>query len=176
MTDTDWENKTEVKKGNIGEEAVDVYMIEESFFPYIPDPKIKAAHPIDRLYISLDASNIFFVDVKSKAARNKYPDTGIDTRHYQKYKKIYENSSIDVFLAFVDENSKSIYGGFLSHLSITRNLVMPGGAIWEYPRIENYGNCEIVYFPTHLMDEIRKLTDEEVENLKKYTTKNVAYL
>lgn len=93
----------------------------------------------------------FFIEVKGKALRKKYSDTGIDIRHYNHYKKLQEESGDSIFIIFVDPGysygspaydpttKNTIYGNFLDKLSIKIN---------SYPKIEDYGRTgPIIYFP-----------------------------
>lgn len=92
------------------------------------------------------------VEVKSKPRRDKYPDTGIPTRHYDDYKHIENKYGIQVFIAFVDEVLKKIYGNFLEELE------KPEG---RYPL--RYAN--VIYFPLSKMRDITMLTDEQCAEL-----------
>jgi len=46
----DWQSKTTVKKGNVGEKIVNDYLIKNGYIPY--SPNAEGAHPFDRLCAS----------------------------------------------------------------------------------------------------------------------------
>jgi len=90
----------------------------------------------------------WYVEVKSKPSRWKHPDTGLNEKHFNHYKKIEEITGIKVFLIFYDEgyidnkvsyiNTKNTtYGNFISEISLK---------ICGYPRIENRYFPSIIYF------------------------------
>ncbi len=78
-----WGERTSAQKGALGEQIVDRYLVEQGYIPY--GSLIDGAHPFDRLCASRDKREVFIADVKSKACRLFYPDTGIGLRHYQEY-------------------------------------------------------------------------------------------
>lgn len=158
-----WQDKTTVRKGNVGEDALDRWLRENNYIPYTPPTE--GAHPFDRLCATSDKKTIFVADAKAKPARKYYPDTGIDIRHYQEYLHLSEKYRLSVLLVFVDQNQKRMYGNFL------RVLDKPRGTIVRYP-LEDGG---IRYWPLEAMRHIGTLTDEEVEALKKYSTNKPAY-
>ena len=157
---------TQVKKGNIGERIVDDYFQGQGYIIY--KPVQDAPHLIDRFYVK-DKKQLIFAEVKTKAKRNKYPDTGFDNRHYEEYKTLQEMGLI-VWIFFVDEAEGAVYGNTLEELSIPRTIQHRGQTI-EYPK--RWG--EIIYFPREIMDNIYLLTKEEVMEIKSYNTRNYGY-
>ncbi len=90
----------------------------------------------------------WYIEVKSKPSRFKYPDTGLNEKHFNHYKKIEEITGIKVFLIFYDEgyldtkisciNTKNTtYGNFISN--IAQNIC-------GYPRVESRYSPTIIYF------------------------------
>jgi len=163
-----WNDKPQVKKGNIGEDIVKQYLINNGYIPYKPDAP--GAHPFDHLCASRDKRNIFIADTKSKPARIYYPDTGINLKNYKEYKYIQEKHNLNVFIFFVDEDSANIYGNFLKvldkEISIDHN-----GVRLDYPRIEK----NIIYFPLISMKQIGKIPEKDLSMLRAYSTRNDAY-
>lgn len=155
---TNWQSLTSVKKGNIGERLVNEFLIKKGYIPYSPDAD--GAHPFDRLVASRDKKTIFIADSKTKPARTYYPDTGINIRHYNEYKFIQDKYNIDVFIFFVDEDSKTIYGNFLKRLDEPRKIVH-NGKIIEYP-MEQKG---IRYFPLSVMMPVAEIPAVDVLEL-----------
>lgn len=140
----DWQNKPEVKKGNVGESILDEYLIERGIVPYAP--VANKAHPFDRLCAKADKSKIFIVEVKTKAARLYYPDTGFNISHLNDYQRIQDNHKIEVFVTFVDESKGEIYGNYLNVL-MEPCVIKHRNKIIEYPLRQP----PIVYFPLSVM-------------------------
>ena len=154
------EDRTEVKKGNIGEDLIDEFLLKKNIIPYISISK--TAHPFDRLCITKNKKKLIIAEVKTKPKRIYYEDTGFNLKHYEDYKFIRDKYNIPVFIFFVDEYLEKIYGNYLNVLSKKYK---------KYPKIEN----NIIYFHLDSMRNIMKLTKENVEKLKKLTTRNYNY-
>lgn len=129
-----WAERPEVRKGNVGESIVDEFLRAKRVIPYRPD--YDGAHPFDRLCATADKKSIFVADIKTKARRKYYADTGIDLAHYGDYTHIQNKYGLRVFIFFVDEYARQIYGNWLSELerpgSYTTNERNPGVDI-SYP-------------------------------------------
>ena len=169
-----WVDRQTVKKGDLGESIVDGYLINKGVIPY--QPIADRAHPFDRLCASSDKRTLFVAEVKTKAARKYYPDTGIDQRHYQDYLNIWNKYGLDVWLFFVDEGIGKIYGNKISQLIIDRQINHRGRLI-KYPlhsSNEKDGRPK-VYFPLDAMIFVCDLTDEAGESLKEMSTRNYDY-
>lgn len=163
-----WNSKKTVQKGNIGEVIVNQWLIKNGFIPYIPMEL--GAHPFDRLCATRDKKTIFVAEVKAKPARIYYPDTGIDIRHYDEYSFITEKYNLDVYIFFVDEDRKEIYGNILSTLIKPRTILHLGRKI-DYP-LKYKG---IIYFPLEAMKKIADLTDQEANDLANLSGRNSIY-
>ena len=168
QVNSNWQNRTTVKKGDIGESLVNEYLIKNNYIPYSPDAG--GAHPFDRLVASRDKRTIFIADSKAKAKRKYYPDTGIQIKHYEEYKYIQEKYSIEVFIFFVDEESMTIYGNFLLKLNADAVIFHKGRHI-KYPLEQN----GIIYFPLAHMKHIANIPSDKAEAMKAYTTKKQEY-
>jgi len=164
-----WHNKTTVKKGDVGESIVDAFLMSKNVVPY--RPVFYGAHPFDRLLATPDKKSLFLADVKTKARRNYYPDTGIDIKHYNDYLFIQNKYHIKAFIFFVDESVLKIYGGWLSEISKPTAIVHNGKHI-DYPLIQN----GIIYFPVDLMQDISEITEEKATELKQLSQRNYEYL
>jgi len=163
-----WQNKITVKKGNIGEDIVRDFLIGKGFIPYIPE--VDGAHPFDKLCASKDKKTVFIAEVKAKARRNYYPDTGIDIRSFNDYMNIKNKYNINIFIFFVDEMEKRIYGNWLSILTKRRKIKHKNKLI-DYPKEEG----GIIYFPIEVMKYISNLTEEQINILKETSTRNYKY-
>jgi hypothetical protein len=164
----DWGNRAQVRKGSLGEALVDAYLMTRGLVPYAP--VVDGAHPFDRICSLRDKSRLFIAEVKTKARRNKYPDTGINQRHYDEYSHIQERHQVDVWIFFVDELLGKIYGNSLSALSMPRSIPHDGRFI-DYP-LKDRG---IIYFPLEAMKDVAPLTEENVARLKDLSSRNYEY-
>lgn len=168
-----WQDKIEVKKGNLGEDIIDRYVRSIGLIPYFPNHE--GAHPFDRLCATQNKKYLCIVDAKSKARRTYYPDTGINYKTYQEYKYLRDKYSIDVWLFFVDEDMQLIYGGKLKNLEREITIQWRNKDI-SYPRIEtNRLGTKEIYFPVDSMKIIHELTVEEVTQLKNHSNRNYQY-
>lgn len=161
------------RKGYIGEEEVDKYLLSRGIIPYAP--MAEKAHPFDRLCATADKTKIFIAECKAKASRTFYPDTGINVTSYQEYKYITNTYGIDVWLFFVDENVRRIYGNLLTKLEEPRIITVRNKTI-RYPLTQNsiYGKA-IIYFPIAAMLNVCEITTEVADELKRLSTRNYGY-
>jgi hypothetical protein len=157
-----WEQRKTVQLGSLGERIVDEYLAAKGVIPYAP--AVGGAHPFDRL-CAYKKSRIFIAETKTKPRRIKYPDTGIDLRHYADYKHIEKTHSLDVWLFFVDSDSALVYGGKLKDLEAPQ-AVEHGGAVLEYPIKWEGANGGTIYFPLKAMKVITELLPEQVAQLR----------
>ena len=161
-----WEDKPQVKKGNLGEKIVDEYFEGRGYIIY--KPVTGAAHLIDRLYVK-DKKKLIFADTKTKAKRNMYPDTGFDCKHYEDYQRL-QNMGLEVWIFFVDEAEAAVYANTLEKLSEPCSIIHNGQTI-EYPKTEG----KIIYFYRNSMIDITLLSVEEVSEIKSYNTRSYEY-
>lgn len=156
-----WEDKTQVKKGNIGEELVLNYLEKNGFIVY--KPVTKSAHGFDNL-ATKDKKIVIMAEIKTKARLTYIEATGFNYKHYLEYKFISEKHSLPIFVFFVDEYLKKIYGNWLKELE---------KKIDNFPR--KIKNNTIILFSLKNMKDICKLPDEKCEELKKLSTRNYEY-
>jgi len=162
------------QKGKLGEALIDEHFYKIGMISYQP-PKDES-HPFDRCYVHKEKTNIYFAEIKSKAHRNKYPDTGFDLRHYKKYKAYSEKFNIRMCVFFVDEMNKKIYGNYLDILERKRIVNWNGSKI-EYPWISQSGNgVEIIYFPIKAMKVICTINYTDMRQLRNLNERNYDYL
>ena len=167
----DWEDKETVKKGNIGERLVNDYLHKIGLIVY--EPITDGAHAFDKL-VAKGKERLIIAEVKTKAKRSYYPDTGINYRHYLEYKKISENHNLPVWLFFVDEVLGEIYGGKLSDLEQPNSYEL-NGKNYSYPVVNGSDNDKIIYFYQPSMKSVCKLTPEQIEEIKAHSTRNYEY-
>lgn len=166
ITLDNFQDKIQTQKGQIGENIIKSFLKNKGYIIY--KPELSGAHAFDILAIR-NKQELLIAEVKSKARRNKYPDTGIDIKHYNEYKYISQKHNLPIFIFFVDEMEHNIYGNFLSLLEKPTIIDKINK---KYPSQEN----SIIYFPLKNMKTIFKLTDDQVSQLKKYSTRNYKYL
>jgi hypothetical protein len=153
-------------KGEYGEKIVRRVFEQRGFVVY--KPVTDGAHAFDALAIK-GKRNCIAIDVKAKAMRNKYPDTGINIRHYNLYREFSEKHNMPFWVVFVDEMKAEIYGNTLEQLDIPRTI-----------RGLNYPwNCDhgggTRYWPVHCMVPIHRLSCDEVLELKQLSQRNHDY-
>lgn len=163
-----WEDKLQVKKGNLGEQLVDNHLRGRGFVVY--KAVSEGRHPFDRICSTLDKKKMIIAEVKTKPARQYYPDTGINLKHYREYAFLRDKYNLPVVIYFVDEIKRKIYGNLLIELEKSV-IILHKGKFIKYPKIEG----EIIYFPLKNMVSITNLCGNEAEQIKKYTTRNQRY-
>ena len=164
-----WEDKIEVKKGDIGESLVDVFIKNNGDVPYKPDAD--KAHPFDRLCASQNKKNLYIAEVKSKARRKYYPDTGFNISNYNDYINIQDKYGLKVFIFFVDEEMGLIYGERLNEIKRPVCIKYKGKKL-TYP----IRTAKLILFPLLLMKKQIIISNQSIESLKKLTTKSEGYL
>lgn len=153
-----WDDRLEVKKGNLGEQIVNRYLSQQGFTIYRPTG---GPHPFDFLAVTSDKRIVQVHEIKTKPRRRWYKDTGIDQRHFDDYALINLKYNLEVFLFFVDEYERKIYGGSLFK-QLTREVqIVCRDRTLKYPLRER----GIVYFPLQNMTVIAELDSEQVGQL-----------
>jgi len=166
----DWEDKRQVKKGNLGERIVKGYLENKGWIVYGTETSGK--HPFDKLCVK-DKKSIIVAEIKTKARMNNYPATGFNEEHYLEYQYIYKKYKIEIFIFFVDEKMKQIYGNKLSELE---QKYTDSKSKEVYPlKIRMYDGKYVILFPLKKMKKIKNLSNEEVEELKLLSTRNYDY-
>ncbi len=158
-----WNNKSEVKIGDMGESLVKDYFEKQGWVIY--KPETEKAHPFDRLAVK-GKDRLMIIEVKTKPHRLKYPDTGFDINHYDIYKNTSLKHNMEVFVAFVDPNKSKIYGNYLSILeekTIINNTTYP---------LKYKG---IIYFPLEKMILLSDIPDYISEMLMEMSDRNYNY-
>ena len=187
-----WHEKTSVKKGNIGEEYCDDYLISHGVTPYLPSEKWGKAHPFDRL-CALGKKELFIAEYKTKEARIYYPDTGFNQTNFNDYLRVKSKYDVPIWLFFVDKNAMQMYGQSLDYLEkyqlfdplktqarITKNGI--NYQVWnpeklyqkniKYPLLQN----GIRYYPLEAMIKYADLTENQMERIHNFTAVNSAYI
>lgn len=167
LRNSDWERKKSVQKGNIGEDIVRSFLESKGFVVYTPVSD--GAHPFDMLCVKQKRMCIA-AEVKTKAARTYYPDTGFNISTYEDYIAFSKKHNMDIFIFFVDENCKKIYGNWLRILDKETKITHNGKELL-YPMNQNGQR----YFPINKMRVISEITDIESSKLKELSSRNYEY-
>ena len=100
------------RKGKLGEEIVLEFFASIGGISY--SPETDGAHPLDKIMLTDEGPML--MEVKCKARRTRWNDTGIDVSHYETYKAAEKRLRMRMFIAFVDEYLGKVYGNFLDIL------------------------------------------------------------
>jgi hypothetical protein len=163
----DFNELTTTKKGTLGEMICKNHFEDKGLVVMIP--VTEAAHAFDMM-VWEGKTNPIIVDIKTKASRLHYPDTGFDTPDFEKYLEVSEKHNMRVVIFFVDEVRKEIYYAPLDKLVEPVTIVHKGKEL-HYP-FEKWG---ITFFPLESMKKLCDLTDEQVKELKELTNSNYNY-
>ena len=147
-----WHDKTEVKKGDIGEEIVKNILEKKGYIVY--KPITNGAHKIDYFVHSGSEKKIMCCEVKTKRRMARYARTGCDISSHEQYLEIYKKHNIDTFIFFVDDFEECIYGQWLS--------VLGEGII-----INRYS--KVIVWELSTMKKIIELTNDQVSEINKFT-------
>ena len=170
---TNWNDLPQVKKGKIGEQLVRQWLENNGWVIY--RPQTSGAHPFDNLCATKDKKTLMIAEVKTKPARSYYPDTGIDEKALTGYLDIQRKHNLNVFIFFVDEKAKKIYGGELNKLN-DEFMIFHGGRFLNYPRKEtDQRGTRTVYFPLSRMTQIANIDDDSVSQITRWSTRNPDY-
>lgn len=165
---TSWETRSQVKKGNIGEDIVREFLEKRGCVCY--KAKTEGPHVFDFL-ASKGKSEIFIAEIKTKARLNRQPpQTGFNTKHLSEYRAISKKHNLDVFVFFVDEHpaEKRVYGAKLVELE--RERIISGV---KFPN--TICNGSITVFPLAAMIPIKRLEDHQVSALNQLSTRSYQY-
>lgn len=158
--------KTALAKGEYGEKIVRRILEKQGFIVY--KPSTEGAHAFDVLAIK-DKSRCIAMDVKAKSRRNKYPDTGINLRHYAIYRAFSEKHLMPFWLVFVDEMIGKVYGNTLDELDKSRS---ENGI--NYPMIWG-GEQGTIYWPLSAMKTFHTITEVDCLELKNMSQRSHEY-
>ncbi len=155
----EWQDKREVKKGNIGEEITKIWLKETGYIFY--EAKVEGSHKVDIFCHEKTNKKIQCVESKAKKRMWKRPMSGCNLNSYEEYKDLYMNNYIDTFLIFTDDFEEWIYGQFLSQLSDGQ--------------IINGKSGKVIVWPLSQMIKIKKLTSEQLIELRKFSKPDSNY-
>ena len=173
QTNSEFQTKSTTRKGRIGEAAVDAWLRQRGYIPYAA-PEELGAHPFDRVAVHRDKRDIRIAEIKAKAARTWFPDTGINERHLLEYLSFEERVRVPVFLFFVDEMRRLIYGNLLSTLMQPTEIFWNGNTL-KYPlrnQPDRQGEtARKAYFPVQRMHRIAPLDVDAATEMSENSTR-----
>jgi len=152
-----WQDHIRVKKGTIAENFVQEKLIEAGWVVYRP---AGGRHKVD--FICERKNEFVAVDVKAKARRMYYDDTGIDARDLE----VYEQLPFPVYLVFVDDITGTTYGESIAYLCIARRIEK-----YTYPMFSGH----YVYFPLSVMKQLWEIPTDILQALQATTDRNKDY-
>lgn len=168
LRNSDWEKSKQVQKGNIGERVVQQFLESKDFVCY--QAVTEKAHPFDFLAVK-DKTLAIAAEVKTKSLMTYYQATGFNYRSFLYYNEFSKKHNMHIFIFFVDESLKQVYGNWLSQLEIPCNI---NGVV--YPRnITTRQGRVIRLYPYCKMRIIAKLEDDISEQLKQLSARNYEY-
>ena len=167
---SDWARS--VQKGNVGEDIVQAFLERKGFVVY--KPITGGAHPFDMLAVK-DKRLCIAAEVKTKALRTHYQDTGFNKSTYYDYVEFSIKHNMDIFVFFVDENKSEVYGNWLKKLEQPRTVNM-GGKVVHYPRDEQAKDGRwLRFYPYESMQHIVWIDDHTAEMLRRLSHRNYKY-
>lgn len=164
-----WQDKKQVKKGNLGERIVKEYLENKGWIVY--GIETSGRHAFDKLCVK-DKKSIIIAEIKTKARMNNYPATGFNEGDYLVYQNIYKKYRIEIFIFFVDEGLKQIYGNKLSILE--QKYYDESGKVYPF-KMRMYDGKFVILFPLQKMKIIKNLNNDEVKELKSLSQRNYDY-
>jgi len=147
-----WQDKIQVKKGNIGESYVKLFLEKMGFIVYAPITE--GSHKIDFFAHHGDKKNVISIEAKAKKRMAIYEETGFNYNAYLHYLEIQKKHNIPTYIYFIDEFEECIYGQWLEKLG--EGIIRKNVIVWNLSK----------------MQFLRWLTKDEIEELKKYTAKD----
>ncbi|MEE1963566.1 hypothetical protein V1387_12785 [Allomuricauda taeanensis] len=164
----DYTSTSTLKKGTIGERYIKPWIEEQGFAVFTTDSKL----PHDYDLLATNKQFKFIGEVKTKCAREFYPDTGFDLVDFKHYQTVSQEEGKYCFIFFADECNCNVYGQWL-HLLEEPTMIEHNGKTLMYPKIETYPNgTEIIYFPLSSLKPITEIEEETCFELQQLTKSN----
>ncbi len=151
-------------KGAIGQGCVEQMFAGEAVFYWTDE---ETSHPFDGIALEWETYDIIAIEIKAKAARTWYRDTGFDVAQWDRLTRAREEYGKDPFCVFVDEAIGWVYGNYLSVLERPRPSERPGRDP-DYPCVKN----GIVYFPLRAMKKLGDIPADQLAELRHLSQRN----
>jgi len=151
-----WQDKKQVKKGDIGQEIV-VKILEDEGLQVMTHEKTSGPHWFD-IVATREKKEMICIDVKTKARLNKWKAQGIDVKHHDDYMNLIEKYGVEFWLFFVDDKNGDIHAANLKRLT------------------NSFNPCKgIIAWPLDQMHKVNKIKKEEIQKLSSFDTRNYKY-
>jgi len=167
-SDSAWQKKQSVKKGNVGEALIDEFLLANNIIPY--SPVGDQSHDFDRVCVSKKTGDWVVVEVKTKRRRDNWDDTGVDIPIYERYAAVQKDQGVKIYIFFVDDLLKKVYGNWLDELM--KPVQIEKGRKTYYWPLKWEG---IMYFHLDNMIDAFDLTDQVVEKLNRLSNRSANY-
>lgn len=154
-----WKDKTQVKKGDIGEEIIVKYLQENNYKVY--QPISEGSHPFDGF--ALKYGKLFMFDVKTKARMNKCNCTGFDYKHYKLYKQKTKELDLNFYVYFVDDKNGDVYMADILKLEKVEKTKM------------QWFTRSIIGWDLSLLDFLFNIGKDKIEQLSQFDTRKHKY-
>jgi Holliday junction resolvase-like predicted endonuclease len=154
-----WQDKKQVKKGNIGEDIVLELLEKRGYIVY--SPKTDGSHKIDYFAHNGSSKNVICCEVKTKRRMARYDQTGFNVSAYEHYNEMLIKHNIRTFVFFVDDFEGCIYGNWLDELGDGN--------------IKGSGRDRVIVFNLSNMKMICELNEDVVNQISKFTTEKYDY-
>lgn len=151
-----WQNKTEVKRGNIGERIVAELITKHGYIHY--GALTEGAHLIDFFCLKGSSKDLFCIEVKTKKRMASREATGFNTRNFKEYIELSDKHKMDIVFIFVDDFEECIYSARLADI-----------------RDHGVEIKTVTIFPLNKMNFIRKLTEVELQELRTHWRSSYNY-
>jgi hypothetical protein len=152
---SDWKERPQYKKGDIGEQIVRSYLEGKGWIVY--EPVTDGPHYFDKL-ATKNKDRVIALDVKTKARLNYWSAQGINIKHYNEYINFTKTTSIPFFLFFVDDKNGDV------HMVNILDLQDP-----------IYPNSAIIAWDLKQMDYLFNIGEENIRLLSQFDTRNHDY-
>lgn len=169
-------NQTSFKKGSIGQKCVEKLFAGKRVLYWTDE---NCSHPFDGMALNWEDYDIIAIEIKAKAARTHYKDTGYNLSQHDRLHKARDKFGKDPLIVFVDEGIGKIYGNYLSILERERIFEAPVSVQEEwivfYPHYrERYPSIEggIIYFPLLAMKYLGEIEEGDLIRLRELSCRN----
>lgn len=168
---TDYTQTKTLRKGAIGEKLCKRWLENEhEYVVFTTDTQLP--HDIDIIATKKGKwKEYIFCEVKTKCAREHYPDTGFDKDDYDHYLELAKTHNVKIFLFFADECGCTIYGQWLSELQ-KETTITHGHKTLSYPWFQSSSWGDIVYFPLEAMKPITDIDEDTCFEIQQLTESN----
>tara|TARA_R100000773_G_C4212798_1_gene111931 strand:+ start:1096 stop:1593 length:498 start_codon:yes stop_codon:yes gene_type:complete len=155
-----WEQKPQVKLGNLGEKIIHQYLCEKNYTIFTPTSQ--NAHPCDGIVFK-NQKMIFLYDVKTKGKTNQHNAQGFDKKKYDTYQELMNKLCLPFLVFFVDNHNGEVHC-----VNLKKDIAK------EYIKIKSDGS--IIGWNVNDLDLIGNVSQNLINESKDHTTRNHPYM